>query len=167
MSEHGSLGGPKVLLLDLADGETTTPRGVDLVLDPAKMLGVDEQHLGQIRASLRGPDGTELASESVDVEILASSQWKSQPGQLGMEMLAAHVQPNAAAIAPLLLEASDLFGARTGRTALDGYQSDSPERVDAMAAAVYDAMRARDIRYAEPPARFPPECPGGRTPCST
>ncbi len=154
VSEHGSLGGPKVLLLDLADGEATTLRGVDLVLDPAKMLGVDEQHLGQIRATLRGPDGTELASESVDVEILASSQWKSQPGQLGMEMLAAHVQPNAAAIAPLLLEASDLLGARTGRTALDGYQSDSPERIDAMAAAVYDAMRARDIRYAEPPASW-------------
>jgi hypothetical protein len=154
VSEHGSLGGPKVLVLDLSDGETTRLHGVDLVLDPAKMLGVDEQRAGLIRATLRSSDNVELASRSIDVEILAANQWKSQPGQLGMEVLAAHVQPNAAAIAPLLLEASDLLGARTGRSALDGYQSDSPDRVDAMAASVYEAMRARDIRYAEPPASW-------------
>ena len=42
----------------------------------------------------------------------------------------------------------------TGRSAIDGYQSENPERVDAIARAVYDAMRARDIRYAEPPASW-------------
>ena len=37
---------------------------------------------------------------------------------------------------------------------MDGYQSGDPGRVDAIAAAVYEAMRDRDIRYAEPPASW-------------
>lgn len=150
----GSLGGPKVHLLDLAAGQPTMLRAVDLVLDPARMLAVDEQQPGRIRTVLRDAAGTVLATGSVDVQILASHQWMARPAQLALEMLAAHVQPNAAAIAPLLVEASDLLRAATGRSALDGYQSQDPERVDAIAAAVYDAMRARDVRYAEPPASW-------------
>ncbi|HZL07487.1 MAG TPA: Swt1 family HEPN domain-containing protein, partial [Coriobacteriia bacterium] len=37
---EGSLGGPKVLLLDLVVGQRTTLRGVDLVPDPARMLRI-------------------------------------------------------------------------------------------------------------------------------
>ncbi|UZN03050.1 DUF3320 domain-containing protein [Cellulomonas sp. S1-8] len=150
----GSLGGPKVHLLDLAAGQPTMLRSVDLVLDPARMLAVDEQQPGQIRTVLRDAAGTVLATGSVDVQILASNQWMARPPHLALEMLAAHVQPNAAAIAPLMVEASDLLRAATGRSALDGYQSEDPERVDATAAAIYDAIRARDVRYAEPPASW-------------
>ncbi|WP_318241476.1 DUF3320 domain-containing protein [Cellulomonas avistercoris] len=150
----GSLGGPKVHLLDLAAGQPTTLRDVDLVLDPARMLAVDEQQPGRIRTVLRDAAGTVLGTGSADVQVLASHQWVARPAQLALEMLAAHVQPNAAAVAPLLVEASDLLRASTGRSALDGYQSEDPERVDAIAAAVYDAMRARDVRYAEPPASW-------------
>ncbi|MCC2314204.1 DUF4011 domain-containing protein [Cellulomonas xiejunii] len=150
----GSLGGPKVHLLDLAAGQPTMLRAVDLVLDPARMLAVDEQQPGQIRTVLRDAAGAVLATGSVGVQVLASHQWMARPAHLALEMLAAHVQPNAAAIAPLLVEASDLLRASTGRSALDGYQSEDPERVDAIAAAVYDAIRARDVRYAEPPASW-------------
>ncbi|HZL07046.1 MAG TPA: Swt1 family HEPN domain-containing protein, partial [Coriobacteriia bacterium] len=151
---EGSLGGPKVLLLDLVEGQRTTLRGVDLVLDPARMLRIDEQQPGEIRALLRSPSGEVVAQETLGVQILAPSQWIARPQQLGMEMLAAHVQPNSAAIAPLLLDVSDRLRVSTGNSALDGYQSESPDRVDAIAAALYDAMCARDIRYAEPPATW-------------
>ena len=151
---EGSLGGPKVLMLDLADGQTTSLRDVDLMLDPARMLAVDEQQPGRIRAVLRDAEGTSLAETSVDVEVLASSHWMAEPQQLAMEMLAAHVQPNSPAIASLLLAASDRLRETTGRSALDGYQSDDPERVHAMAEAIYHAMRGLDIRYAEPPASW-------------
>lgn len=154
VSAHGSLGGPKVLLVDLADGRATTLRSVDLVLDPARMLRVEEQQPGQIRAVLRTADGATVATASANVDILAANQWRAMPMQLGMEMLATHVQPNALAIAPLLREASDHLHTRTGRSALDGYQSENPDRVDAIAASIYDAMRDRDIRYAEPPASW-------------
>ncbi|QYF72334.1 DUF4011 domain-containing protein [Cryobacterium sp. PAMC25264] len=154
VSADGSLGGPKVLLVDLGDQQTTILRTVDLVLDPARMLGVDEQRPGLIRATLRNSVGALLAETTVNVEILAFNQWVANPLNLGLELLAAHVQPNAAAIAPLLTEASDLLKERTGNSSLSGYQTESAERVDETAAAIYDAMRARDIRYAEPPASW-------------
>ncbi|KQM81280.1 DUF4011 domain-containing protein [Agromyces sp. Leaf222] len=154
VSAEGSLGGPKVLIVDLGEGQTTTLRSVDLVLDPAHMLAVDEQRPGLIRATLRDAAGELIVETSVDVQILASNQWIATPLHLGLELLAAHVQPNAAAIAPLLVEASDRLKSATGKSALDGYQSENPERVDAIVTAVYDAMRARDIRYAEPPASW-------------
>ncbi len=150
----GSLGGPKVLLLDLADGQTTTLHTVDLVLDPARMLAVEEQQPGRVVATLRDPAGLALATISSDVRVLAASQWMAEPVQLAMEMLAAHVQPNSAAVAPLLVEASDRLRALTRDSSLNGYQSENPERVDAIVQAVYEAMSARDIRYAEPPASW-------------
>lgn len=85
---------------------------------------------------------------------MAATQWKATPPQLALEMLATYIQPNAASVATLMLDVSDRLKAATGNSSLDGYQSESPERVDAIARAVFDAMKARDIRYAEPPASW-------------
>jgi len=154
VSAGGSHGGPRELLVDLAAGKPTILRDINLALDPASMLTVESQRPGIIQATLRDAIGTVIAKASRDVNILAADQWKATPLLLGLEMLAAHVQPNASAISALMPEVSDRLSAATGRSAIDGYQSENPERVDAIAQAVYDAMRARDIRYAEPPASW-------------
>lgn len=154
VSATGSLGGPKVQLVDLEAGQTTTLRDLELLLDPNRMLEVDVQQHGLIRATLRDAAGTTLAESTVDVQILAGNQWIANPLHLGLELLAAHVQPNAASLNSLLVEASDRLKKTTGRSDLDGYQSENPERIDAIVTAVYDAMRQRDIRYAEPPASW-------------
>jgi len=153
-SADGSHGGPKEIHADLAAHAPTTLRGVALLLDPASMLAVDEPRPGTIRAVLRDAAGTVRAEVTKDVTILAGNQWKARPLQLALEMLAAHVQPNAAAVSTLMLEVSDRLQALTGRSAIDGYQSDDPARADAIAQAVFEAMRDRDIRYAEPPASW-------------
>ncbi|TFD05523.1 DUF3320 domain-containing protein [Cryobacterium sp. TMT1-66-1] len=154
VTANGSLGGPKVLLADLGEKQSTVLRAIDLILDPARMLAVEEQRPGVIRATLRDSAGTTLAEASVDVTVLAYNQWVATPLHLGLELLASHVQPNSAAIAPLLREASDLLQASTGDSSLTGYQTESTQRVDDTVAAIWDAMRARDIRYAEPPASW-------------
>lgn len=150
----GSYGDPKVHLLDLDESAATRLRDVELRLDPARMLTVDTQRPGEIRATLRDAAGEVLATAATPVQILAANQWIANPVGLGLEMLAAHVQPNAPQLGGVLREASDLLRAATGRSDLDGYQSDNPERVDAIVEAIYDAIRARDIRYAEPPASW-------------
>lgn len=160
----GSLGGPRVLVLDLIDGRTTTLRAIDVVLDPARMLALDTQQPGRIVATLRDADGSTLAIASSDAQVLAASQWVAHPTQLAMEMLACHVQPNAAPIAALLLEASDRLRELTGDPSLNGYQSEDPGRVDAIVRCVFEAMAARDIRYAEPPASWGDEGQKVRTP---
>lgn len=170
-SAEGSLGRPRELHVDLAAGKPTILRGLNVALDPAAMLTVDDQRPGRIAAVLRDATGEVRVQGFKDVNILAANQWKATPLQLGLEMLAAHVQPNASAISALMPDVSDRLMAATGRSAIDGYQTENPDRVDAIAEAVYDAMRARDIRYAEPPAswgldgqkiRTPQEVLGGR-----
>jgi hypothetical protein len=154
VSVDGSHGGPREVHLDLAAGKPTILRDVDLVLDPAAMLRVGDQRPGEIRAALRDADGALLAKATHGVTILAANQWKATPPQLALEMLAAHVQPNSAAVTTLMTNVADRLQALTGNSAIDGYQSESPQRVDAIAQAVYDAMAAREVRYAEPPASW-------------
>lgn len=154
MSADGAHGESSEIHLDLAAHAPTSLRDVNLLLDPAAMLAVDETRPGAIRATLRDAAGMTLAKESHDVTILAANQWKASPTQLALEMLATHVQPNAAAVAALMPRVSDRLQALTGNSAIDGYQSDNPERVDAIARSVYEAMAGADIRYAEPPASW-------------
>jgi hypothetical protein len=154
VSAEGSHGGPAEIHLDLLAHQPTVLRTVDLRLDPASMLRVDEQRPGDIRIVLRDSAGEVLAETAKEVNILAANQWKATPPQLALEILAAYIQPNAAAIAALMIDISDRLQAATGNSSIDGYQSESPERVDAIARAVFDAMKARDIRYAEPPASW-------------
>ena len=161
VSSAGSLGGPKVLIADLAESverasRTTTLHDIDLTLDPAGMLQINTQQPGQIRVTVRDASGVLLGSAERDVQVLAHNRWIANPIQLGLELLAAHVQPNAAAISSLLSDAADRLKTSTGSSSLDAYQSGSPERVDSIVAAIFDAARARDIRYAEPPASWGP-----------
>lgn len=164
VSAEGSHGGPREVHLDIAAGKPTVLRTVDLKLDPASMLFVDEQRPGDIRLVLRDARGAVLAEATKEVNILAAKQWKANPIQLGLEMLAAYVQPNATVVPTLLTDVSDRLLAATGSSAIDGYQSENPARVDAIARAVFDAMRARDIRYAEPPASWGDDGQKIRTP---
>ncbi|QEW01624.1 DUF3320 domain-containing protein [Microbacterium caowuchunii] len=160
----GSLGDPKVVIVDLDGARPLTLRNADLVLDPARMLTVEHPTQGVVRVILRDAAGAVIAHQDAAVEVLASTQWRANPPQLGLELLASFVQPNSPAIAPLLVEASDLLQAKTGNPALDGYQQGSRERVDAIVEAIYESMRARDIRYAEPPASWGLEGQKVRTP---
>ncbi|MBB5164134.1 DUF4011 domain-containing protein [Mycobacterium sp. AZCC_0083] len=154
VSADGSHGGPTEIHLDLLAHQPTVLSAVDLKLDPESMLRVDEQRPGDIRVVLRDSTGAILAYAAKEVGILAANQWKATPPQLAMEVLAAHIQPNAAVIAELMIDISDRLNTATGNSSIDGYQSENPERVDAIARAAFDAMKARDIRYAEPPASW-------------
>lgn len=154
VSAEGSHGGPAEIHLDLLAHQPTVLQTVDLKLDPASMWRVNEARPGDIRVILRDDSGEILAEAAKEVTILAANQWKATPPQLALEILAAYIQPNAAAIAPLMIEVSDRLGAATGSSSIDGYQSENPDRVDAIARAVFDAVKARDIRYAEPPASW-------------
>lgn len=150
----GSLGDPRVLIVDLDGEHRTTLRNVDLRLDPARMLGVESPMPGRVTVTLRTADGDEVGRQESEVQMLAANQWIAMPMPLSLELLAAFVQPQSSAISALLVEASDLLGSRTGSSALDGYQQSDPDRVDSMVEAIYDAARARDIRYSEPPASW-------------
>ncbi len=154
VSAEGSHGGPREIHVDLTPSRPTILRDVDLQLDPASMLAVDEQRPGDIRVVLRDAAGGVISEAAKPVNILAAKQWKASPPQLALEMLAAYVQPNSNAVEAILTDVSDRLLGSTGNSAIDGYQSENPARVDAIVQAVFEAMRAKDIRYAEPPASW-------------
>lgn len=100
----------------------------------------------------RSAEVTELQRESFPVEVFAFDEWAGV--QTLPELLAAFVTPNLASLEGLLGRAADLLGERTGRPALDGYQSKNRERVYAICASIWQALREQSIRYSNPPASF-------------
>lgn len=164
VSADGTYALPQEIHLDLAADRPTTLRTVDVKLDPASMLTAEEQRPGELRVVITSQAGDVIGEASKHVTILAANQWKANPPQLALEMLSAHIQPNSSAISSLMIDVSDRLLSATGNSAIDGYQSDNPMRVDAIAEAVFSAMRARDIRYAEPPASWGADGQKIRTP---
>lgn len=149
---EGLIGSPVELLVDLDAGATTVLSDVGLVMDPAAMLQIEEQRPGSIEIDV-AVDGVDVAGTALPVQVLAASQWLATPVPLALEMLAAHVQPNHPAVTALLAEAAALLEERTDDPSVQGYQA-GPERVDEIVAAVAGAMRARAVRYSEPPASW-------------
>ncbi|KGM01943.1 DUF4011 domain-containing protein [Cellulomonas cellasea] len=149
---EGRVGTPWEQLVDLETDAQTVLTDVDLRLDPAAVLQIEEQRPAQVVVQVLG-EGDLLAERTVHVDLLAPRQWLAVPPVLAMELLAAFVMPNHPAVGALVDEACVLLAERTGDASTAGYQQ-GPERVDATVATVLDAMTARGIRYSEPPASW-------------
>ncbi|WNV74094.1 DUF4011 domain-containing protein [Geodermatophilus sp. DSM 44513] len=147
---EGPIGTTVELPVDLDAGQTTVLSDVDLVMDPAAMLQIEEQRPGSIEIDLL-VDGEDVGGTAVPVQVLAATQWLAAPVPLALEMLAAHVLPNHPTVTALIGEAADLLEQATGSGSVQGYQS-GPERVDEIVAALAEAVRRRRVRYTEPPA---------------
>ena len=148
----GPLSVPHRVTVDLAVGAPTVVTDLRLLLDPAAMLQVEEQRPGVVRARVE-INGEIRAEHSIRVRVLAAQQWLADPLALGLEMLATYVMPNHPAVTALMSDVADRLLAATGSPSVQGYQA-GPERVDEIVQAVVEAMRARGIRYSEPPASW-------------
>lgn len=95
--------------------------------------------------------GEENVVKQIDFRVLADNEWFNSPSYY--ESLAAFVQPNAAAVVPVLSAAADILQKETGDASLSGYQA-GPQRVLEITGAVYQALQSADIRYINPPASF-------------
>ena len=161
-SALGVMSVPFEQLIDLPANDSTSLTTVNLMLDPAAMLQVEERRPATIVVTVEH-DAEVLDEKRVEVDLLAAHQWVRRPENLALELLAAHVQPNHPAIAVLLSEASEWLERETGSGDLQGYLDDE-ERVDKIAEAIFVAMQARGIRYALPPASWGEEGQKVRTP---
>src|SRR6187551_2588316 len=80
------------------------------------------------------------------------------------ELLGAFVMPNDPAVETLLREASGIL-VRSGRPgSLEGYQAKSRERSWELVSAIWSAVSAKGLTYANPPASFDTEGQKVRTP---
>ena len=133
------------------------PEGLISILD--RDLEVDGGFLMNIAESIRGDvtfrlekDGNFLAELAKPVELLAYNEW----GGVGYmpELLAAFSMPNDPAVDKVLHSASEILRRAGKREQIDGYQSQSRERVWEIASAIYSAIANLGLTYAAPPASF-------------
>lgn len=136
---------------------------LDFALDPEAMYSIDEQRRGKLTVTVLA-EGLEPSALSRALTVQAPRQWWSRGWDAAVALLAAFVMPNDPALAPVLSRAADLLGERTGSSALEGYQAESAQRIDDTVNAVFDALRERDIAYANPPASWSDEGQKIRTP---
>src|SRR4051794_778353 len=159
---EGAIGTVVERPVDLAAGRTTVLDDVDLALDPAAMLQVEERRPGWVRVELES-EGELLVQRRIPVHVLAATQWLATPLPLALDLLAAHVQPDHPAVTALPAEAAALLEEGTGSGELAGCAGD-PERVDEVVEAITWAMRRREIRATESPSSWTDQGQQVRTP---
>ena len=122
-----------------------------LVLNGAYLAGMTEKVAGILRIDLKAGERT-LVSNHAETTVLAYDEWHG----LGFypELLSAFVTPNHPELARIIARATEFLGQWTGDTSMDGYQSQSPNRVLSQAAAIFTAIKEQTIAYAVPPASF-------------
>lgn len=111
---------------------------------------LNESHPAGLRVIATRTWGDEC-QVNVPIAVLAHNEWFNAPVFYGS--LAAFVQPNTRAVLSVLSAASELLRRETGDASLGGYQG-GPDRAAMIAAAIYEALRNRDLRYSDPPASF-------------
>lgn len=136
---------------ELGDGKQVHWEDFAALVPPVPYLRqLNESHPATISVTvsrLWGPDVLLTAP----VQVLAHNEWFNAP--IFYESLAAFVQPNTASVQSVLSESAELLRTNTGDSSVSGYQ-DGPERAALIAAAVYQSLRSRRIRYINPPASF-------------
>jgi hypothetical protein len=116
----------------------------------AELAGLDESHTATVSITVSHAWGPPICL-SAGTRLLAHNEWFNAP--LYYESLAAFVQPNTRSVASALGAAAELLRDHSGDASLQGYQA-GPERASLIAAAVYETLRQRQIRYVDPPASF-------------
>ncbi|QIX27212.1 DUF4011 domain-containing protein [Nocardioides sp. JQ2195] len=113
-----------------------------------------EELVSLLEAEPDSPDSEALARELEElVQQLEVDNASST--LLSRSLLASFVRPNHPEIAKVAREAAALLGETTGDASFFAYQigdvAQAEDRADATVTAVYEALRARSIAYAEPP----------------
>ena len=137
--------GPEGLTLNAVDLHDFTPR-------VNALLAQRELRRAEVRVTVH--QGDELLGEHVEpVNALAASGWvMSRPLGSSAASLAAFVQPHETSLTALLREADAWLTQNGEPSGIEGYQADDPDRVDTIVTALYEAARAREVSYANPPA---------------
>ena len=143
---------PKTWIIDRLSPDSRLPLGDrDIRLDPDYLKGLNEAERGLVTFRLL-QNGAMLSEAEHPIRVLARDEWGGMSA--GAELLAAFVMPNDPAVAGLLKDAGRLLEQHGHSPALDGYQSRDPQRAWLIVAALWSAVAAKKLTYANPPGSF-------------
>lgn len=135
----------------LTPGSSITLRDRDVELDASYLKGLNEAERGYVYLQLHSK-GKLVASSTHSIRVLSRDEWGGL-GSMG-ELLAAFVMPNDPAIAKILKAAGESLSQHGHASGLDGYQSRDPRRAFMLVAALWSAVSAEGLTYANPPRSF-------------
>lgn len=143
---------PKLWTLDrLAPGDRIAVNDRRIDLDAGYLAGLNEAERGEITFQLSAGEVC-LAEIRFPVRLLARDEWGGVSDMA--QLLPAFVLPNDPAVAKVLRASAEALTAHGFPSGLDGYQSGDPARSLLLTTAVYSAIAAMKLHYAEPPASF-------------
>ena len=143
---------PKLWMLDrLTPGDRITVGDRRIELDAGYLAGLNEAERGEITFRLYAGD-ERLAEVRFSVRLLARDEWGGVADMA--QLLPAFILPNDPAVAKILRSTAEALTAHGHPSGLDGYQSGDPRRSLLLTSAVYSAIAAMKLHYAEPPASF-------------
>ncbi len=135
----------------LNPGSSVTIRDRDIELDAGYLNGLNEAERGYVYLQLHSK-GELVAAATHKLRVLARDQWGGM-GSMG-DLLAAFVMPNDPAVAKILKAAGESLSQHGHSPSLDGYQSRDPRRAYMLVAALWSAVSAEGLTYANPPRSF-------------
>lgn len=135
----------------LGPGETRVISPLDLQADHAYLSNLTEAVTAGISVTAQA-QGLALGTSTNKVEVLAYDQWAGMRAL--PELLAAFSMPNNPAVDRLQSKASAILHKADPHLSMDGYQSKNREVVWKQVSAIYSALAAEGLHYAEPPASF-------------
>jgi very-short-patch-repair endonuclease len=143
---------PKTWVIDrIGPKSETRVRDRNVSIDGGTLSRLSERVRATVTIRLRQGDAV-LHVSQLELTALARNEWG---GAASMpELLAAFVMPNDPATSEILRDAGEVLRRSGKQPALNGYQSRSRERVWELTSAIWSAVSARRLIYAEPPASF-------------
>ena len=120
----------------------------NLIIDGQHLAEVTDAFTINVSVSLLAED-EEIDSVTEQMNILAYDQWM---GEEWAEYLSAFVIPNHPVVMMIVHDASMILKAWHEDPSLEGYQGKDPLRVRMLAAAIFEAIKRKEISYSNPPA---------------
>ncbi|XKH53101.1 DUF4011 domain-containing protein [Citricoccus nitrophenolicus] len=150
---QGPLSDPAEQVLELSAGENHL-NDTGLVPDPARFFDVEVPEAGRLEFTL-SQGGETLARHVTQISIQPPQSWSLSKERSGLhsELLAAWVQPQDPALAPVIERAQEILKDQTGSSALNAHQQDS-ERNGHIVNSIFQALQDQKIRYSNPPASW-------------
>ena len=128
-----------------------TKENIDVAFNPAVLYQISDPQAGSITVEVLEADNI-VAEAGWNIQVLPPNFWIDGGSSRDYLSLASFVQPNHPTVRTVLDEAVELMKKRGQSPSLSGYQN--LPHVEEMAAAIYDALKARQINYSNPPASW-------------
>ena len=138
-------------LADLEPNQTVSLETPKLVFDVKFLQELSENLKGQIEVIWFDDQNQMLAEKTIEIDILTIDTWGGERQPL--ELLASFSQPNAPALSPVLVRASEILKSQYSNS-LHGYLDRDRDSVIAQLKAVWDALLEKDIHYIVSSASF-------------